>query len=390
MKIAVYMENVDPKDGGGSSFENTLINALIKTETKHEFFIFCFGKGQITPQNNIKFLSIPEEFKKRGYSEEKSLDDLASELAFENKIDMVWFTTIIYRIVNLPFIYTVWDLQHRLQPFFPEISLSGWRWADRERTYTNAFGRCAYTITGTNAGKKEIMDFYNVREERIKVIPFPVSDFAFKNIDTPKNPDIKEKYKIKSDYLYYPAQFWPHKNHIMLLYMLKILKDKYNIVSSLVFSGSDKGNMEYVKEKAKELELENNIHFLGFVPEEDLIQLYKNALVMVFPTFFGPDNLPPLEAFALGCPVIASNVDGSQEQYDDAAILLDPKKEEDWALTVKNLYENPELREELTEKGYKNIQNKAPEGYIKSIMEIFDEFEPIRRCWSNSKPYIHT
>ena len=70
--------------------------------------------------------------------------------------------------------------------------------------------------------------------------------------------------------------------------------------------------------------MQKQIKILGFVKREELIALYENAMALVYATYFGPENLPPLEAFALGCPVIASSVPGSEEQIGDCALLFDP------------------------------------------------------------------
>ncbi|MFM6269445.1 MAG: glycosyltransferase, partial [Dolichospermum sp.] len=56
-----------------------------------------------------------------------------------------------------------------------------------------------------------------------------------------------------------------------------------------------------------------------------MTSLYINAFSLAFMSFFGPDNLPPLEAMALGCPVIASKVSGSEEQLGNNALLVNPK-----------------------------------------------------------------
>ena len=77
------------------------------------------------------------------------------------------------------------------------------------------------------------------------------------------------------------------------------------------------------------------------------MKLYTNAFSLVYPSFFGPENMPPLEAFALGCPVIASEVSGAKEQLGNAAILFDPRDENDLARKIKLLYNNKKYRKML-------------------------------------------
>ena len=196
------------------------------------------------------------------------------------------------------------------------------------------------------------------------------------------------KYRLPEEYLFYPAQFWPHKNHVGLLLAVNLLREKYNLILPVVFVGYDKGNLQYVRQVADEYDLSKQVHFLGFIPQEDLGGLYHNAFALTYVTFFGPTNLPPLEAFALGCPVIASNVPGAQEQLGDAALLVDPGNEEQIAQAVKTLHGDPTLRETLVQRGLEQSTKSTGEGFVKSCFAILDDFEPVRRCWNNTGPYL--
>ena len=129
--------------------------------------------------------------------------------------------------------------------------------------------------------------------------------------------------------------------------------------------------------------------FLGFVDLETLAALYKQALAMVFPTFFGPDNLPPLEAFALGCPVIASDYSGSEEQLGDAVLSFAPTDERGLAEHILRLSGDETLRKELTAKGKERAELSTPDTFIRGIFDILSEFELIRRCWSDKDRYVH-
>ena len=153
------------------------------------------------------------------------------------------------------------------------------------------------------------------------------------------------------------------------------------MILPVVLVGSDQGNLKYIQRLANDLELSSQIYFLGFVPKADLFLLYQNAFALIFPTYFGPDNLPPLEAFASGCPVIASNVAGADEQLGDAALLFDPKSPKQMALAIKSLYDNPELRQTLIQRGVERAAKWSGQDYVRGVFAILREFEPIRQCW---------
>ena len=86
----------------------------------------------------------------------------------------------------------------------------------------------------------------------------------------------------------------------LFFFAIKDIKDRFNTKIDAVFSGSDKGNLSYIKKLSKDLEISKNIKYLGFIDESELPILYKNAISLVMPSYFGPTNIPPLEA--LPCP----------------------------------------------------------------------------------------
>jgi glycosyltransferase involved in cell wall biosynthesis len=127
----------------------------------------------------------------------------------------------------------------------------------------------------------------------------------------------------KYHFFFYPAQFWAHKNHVNLINAFERFVVKYPNFK-LVLTGSDKGNLEYVKRLVEEKGLMEYVVFPGFVPQEYINTFYTNAAALTMVSYFGPTNMPPLEAMELGCMVIASNLAGHREQMGDSAIYVDP------------------------------------------------------------------
>ena len=119
-----------------------------------------------------------------------------------------------------------------------------------------------------------------------------------------RSNDILEKFGLKTKkYLFYPAQFWPHKNHINLIKALSALKNE-SVTIDLILTGSDQGNYEFVMNYLNSTSVRDQVRYFGFVSDEEMKVLYTNALALVFPTLLGPTNMPILEAIACGCPVI--------------------------------------------------------------------------------------
>src|SRR5258708_18479979 len=138
----------------------------------------------------------------------------------------------------------------------------------------------------------------------------------------------------------------------------------------MVFTGSDKGNAQHVIEKTAELGLQDQVHMLGFVPRADLRALYSKAQALTFATFFGPDNIPPLEAFALGCPVIASRVSGAQEQLGDAALFFEPSDPQDLASAILTLSQDQQMRARMVKKGAQIAKMRPPQSYVAHVCTL--------------------
>jgi glycosyltransferase involved in cell wall biosynthesis len=305
----------------------------------------------------------------------------------EANVDVVWFLGPGNPPVSVPYIATVWDLQHRLQPFFPEVSIAGWTWESRERRYQHSLPRATRVITSTKVGKEQIVKFYGVAPENVAVIPLPTPNGASSG-ERVSCTNICARFGLDREFIFYPAQFWPHKNHVNLLMALDILRRNDGLDLDLVLTGADKGNQKYISDLATKLGLTSHVHMLGFVTRDDLEALYRGAVALVYASYFGPDNLPPLEAFKLDCPVAAARVAGVEEQLEDAALLFDPSDPGAIATAVKTLYGDPKLRERLTKRGRELGAARTPTQYLEQICIILDEFEKVRRCWD--KQYLYT
>ena len=401
MKIGIVVNQLEPEIGGGYTFKLAILDALARADSKHEFIILDLsGKpGQSSssfPRITIDKPTLVSEQQSMGRRFSKYLpgrfrrhDSPApgvgaalQKAISENGITLAWFIDQVGGEVTVPYFYTVWDLQHRIQPWFPEVSVSDNTWFQREEMYNRMLKRASLVITGTNVGKGEIAQLYGVYEDNIAVIPLPVPLIGADLPESQGSPaPIHEKYGIPDSFLLYPAQFWAHKNHVNLLHALKIAVERSGSTPDLVLVGSDRGNLAHVRGKIEELGLEDRVHILGFVPAQDLAGLYQSALGLVFVSYFGPDNLPPLEAFHFDCPVIASGVSGATEQLGDAALLVDPDSPEDIADAILVLQSDSGLREKLVSEGKQALTGKSPDDYARQMIGHLDRFEKLSSNW---------
>lgn len=393
MKIGVFLKDYSPEIGGGYTIQDCIFQSLLELagECPHRFVIFCRNPNELMGKltyKGIEFIDSLGGFRERLASRAKrgarALRGRRQRIAREEEVarslgvEFAWFIGGGIQL-DIPYLTTVWDLQYRLQPWFPEVSAQG-GWEERETFNSTFMRRATFIIAGTQTGRKEIERFYHVTENRIRILPHPTPRYALE-ASAPEERNPLVKYGIPDHYLFYPAQFWPHKNHANLLFAIRALRDNYHLTLPVVFVGSDQGNLSYVQRLVDELRIREQVHILGFVPQGDLVSLYQHAFALCYLSFFGPENLPPLEAFGLGCPVIASNVAGAEEQLGRAALLVDPNSVENISEAILSLYKKTELRKTLIERGRKRAAQWTGEDFVRGVFSIFDEFEVVRRCW---------
>jgi len=116
-------------------------------------------------------------------------------------------------------------------------------------------------------------------------------------------------------------------------------------------AGARKNGYKDILELCRRKGVEDAVIFLGYVPEAQIPGLYRHARALVFPSFFGPTNIPPLEAFAMGCPVACSNVYGMPEQLGDAALMFSPNSVDEIATAIERVWTDDQLCARLAEKG---------------------------------------
>lgn len=150
-----------------------------------------------------------------------------------------------------------------------------------------------------------------------------------------------------------------------------------------MLTGSDQGNFNYVRAVISELGLQSHVHMLGFIPHEDVIGLYRYAFALSYMSFFGPKNLPPLEAMSLGCPVVLSDIAGARSLFGEAPILVDPRDPPSIAAGIKRFHDDPALRERSVALGRQVAHGNTRQEYVRRLHELFDEFEAIRRTWAS-------
>lgn len=290
------------------------------------------------------------------------------------RLDAAWFMAPAYAHIDIPFIYSAWDVGHRTIPSFPEMRSGRDPWTMREAQYRRMLGQASRVLTGNEAGAAELRELFGVANDQLVIVPFPNPDFSAEASEAPA-------WLPAGPYFLFPAQFWPHKNHYTLLQALARLNAGGGRAATLVFVGSEKGNSGYLKGVARELGILEHVLFAGFVRRAELKALYERATGLVFASLLGPNNLPPQEAAVLGCPMILSDLVGHREQMRDGALYASPLEAGAWAEAMRQLVDDDTLRRTLVERARAVVANHTPERYLGMVARSIEHLAAVRRLW---------
>lgn len=300
---------------------------------------------------------------------------------FRMGCDLVYFvspSSLPAVLQRLNFIATVWDLCHRDFPEFPEVRSFGESRA-RDRMFGTVLPSAYTVISDSDTLAVTISQLYGVDRRRIIAVPFSPAPLM-RSATRKSYPFVFQKYDLRAGYFFYPAQLWSHKNHARILHAASILR-KEGIEIDVVFAGGDKGELANLLHMVARFGLNEHVRFLGFVPDDEMDALYEGCRAVVMPTYFGPTNLPPLEAWSAKRPLIYSR--HLAGQVGDAAILIDP----DDAVSLAN-----GMRDSLDEDVAKNlidcgsrrlaeVESERTEAESR-LAEALQRFWQRRQCWA--------
>lgn len=240
-----------------------------------------------------------------------------------------------------PALVPIHDLMYLYERRFPEVGAPA---IFRNRHYVDRHV-CRYArgiLVDSMTGKRQVLESFGPAADRVFVLPYVAPDYLAAAGRTAPPPFDR--------YVFYPAQLWEHKNHAGLLRALARLRDQGMVVNA-VFCGAEKNGGPRIRAEIERLGLGAQVALLGYVEAAAMGGLYAGAVALVMPTYFGPTNIPPLEAFARGCPVAISGIYGMHEQLGDAALFFDPGDDGQIAAAIARLWRDEDLRRNLVEKG---------------------------------------
>lgn len=360
-RIAIDARLVTDKVVGISRYS---LNLIIGILDKPDLQIFCIV--------NTDHLSA--ELKKRGCHNRVSFIRAKSRplsvlehfeipwLLTRYSIDLFHATSYMTPVwVPCKFVYSILDTFHLI---FPE----GFSWIANwyfKFVVRNAARKAKCILTISNASKKDI-EKYITKKKQIHVIYL-----GYNNISKYEKPfdEMSNKYGIeKSGYFLFLGNHRVHKNYQRVIIAYQLLKKKDGKAPQLVLNLSENILKEFV---ANDSDTFQGVNCIGFINDEDIYTIYKNALCLVVPSLYEGFGLFILEAMDVGIPIITSNISSLPEVAGDAVLYVNPYDENEIASAMKQIAEDEELRLTLISKGREQIKKFSWDKCVDNTYQIY-------------------
>lgn len=229
-------------------------------------------------------------------------------------------------------------------------------------------------ITDSQNSKKDIVKYLNYPKEKIHVVYLAAADI-FKPITNHQSlATVKHKYHLPNKFVLYVGDVNYNKNILGLVKACKLIKTPLIIVGKqAVQKKFDKTHIENqsLVQLIKLYGKDKEVIRLGFVPDKDLVAIYNLATVYCQPSFYEGFGLPVLEAMACGTPIVTSNKSSLPEIAGKAAVFVDSYDINDIANGLTVAIEDEDLREDLIEKGLKQVKNFSWEKVADETYKVY-------------------
>lgn len=208
-------------------------------------------------------------------------------------------------------------------------------------------------ITDSISSKKDIQNLLGITEKKISIAYLAAGE-EFKRVKINKSQMVRKKYHLPEQFALYVGDVTWNKNVPRIIQAATIAKTHLVLVGKALAEKSYDRNNPWNKDKKEIEKLSANnpfVHILGFLPTEDVIELYNLATVFVMPSLYEGFGLPVLEAMSCYCPVICSDRGSLKEVVGNAALIVDPESIDIIAKTIQKVCKSTLLQEQLAKKG---------------------------------------
>jgi len=340
MKIGLnFTPYIKGRIGGMGQYMTSLLQLFPMISPHDSFYVVCHPESiSELKKYKVKVIEIPKT------TTPEELSNKLITIIKKHHLD-VWFSPLLVldpMECPIPSALCIPDMQHAYFPNYFDKATLLWR----EKNYQQSIDQAQAVITISQFSKKDIIRLLDVQPDKVKSIYLDAPSYFNPQIDH------KNNLKLPKKYLFYPANTWPHKNHLRLIEAFSKIHHQFPDVHLLLSGYSYDASLELKKAIAK-YKLGKRISFLGYVKDVDMPFVFKNAIGLVFPSLFEGFGIPLVEAMRSDCPIICSNSSSIPEVAGQAALYFDPLSVSDIANKLKTFLSDEVLRSKLVKAGQK-------------------------------------
>ncbi|MBA4336489.1 hypothetical protein C0416_01810 [bacterium] len=365
MKIGIDIrETVNEKTGKGY-YAFHLTKALLAIDTENEYFLYCDKEpADFGNHSNFEIKII----KSKGlFWHKKVLSDLYKEKIGVFLAPTSYIIPALHNPKKLKVLMTVHDL---IAFLYPENHNKKAVLIEK-LTLGVALKKVKKVLSVSENTKKDLIKKFGIKESLIDIIHNSASD-SYGVIEEDQCEALREEKNLPKEFIFSVGTIEPRKNYTTLIEAYSKIKAHHPNVK-LVIAGKKGWKSENVFKKISELDLKEDVIFLGYVTEEELAKIYNLATIFAYPSIYEGFGIPPLEAMKCGCPVITSNISSLPEVVNDAAILVDPVSVEDLKNALHQLLSDPAMQENLKEKGFAQCDKFSWEISARKLLAIINQ-----------------
>jgi glycosyltransferase involved in cell wall biosynthesis len=280
------------------------------------------------------------------------------------------FTALTYAEPGIPVVSVICDLQHMDYPqFFAAQELD-----TRKSFYTEVSRRADAIICISESTRESVIRLLKTDPEKTYPVHICIQSRLAGRDSSRMSEHLRALHIDERPFMFYPANFWPHKNHRMLLTAYGMYVSRHpDSELDLVFTGALDDAQRDLQEQVKRMGLERYVHFLGYLPEDQLIAVWRGCSFLIFPSLYEGFGIPVLEAMQFGKPVLCSNVTSLPEVAGDAALYFDPRKPAEIVQCLEKIIGNRELAADLVNRGHERLPQFQPQEMVKRYLQCIEE-----------------
>jgi len=396
MRIAIQLQSYDETMGGIGIYTQEIVRALLQVDSTNEYVLIYpnfgvarNGMGQFYRHKNV--IEIEAELPRvplQCYWNQVVLraPSVLRKVRALVPIETYWDQVVIPRVaaqygvdvlfnphLTIPIrgrfgrVTVMHAVEYHTVPNVYTLRMYAW-WFLLEKFILPAADRL---ISLSNTMTEAVCKHVRYPITQVRTIYHGVSDKFRVEMNGERLAFARAQYHLPERFILFVGRLYPEKNFAMLAQAFARIKDL--IPHRLVVAGQPRYKFKQDVNLLRQLEIDDRVDFLDYVPNDDLPMIYNIADCFVNPSLYEAFGLAQLEAMACGCPVIAANSGAIPEITNGAALLFDPKSPEELSRAILKVICEPDVRRDLVHRGLIRAREFTWERAAGETLKVFNE-----------------